>query len=124
MRVGNLAVKRDFLDVRDVASAYAKAIALSDRLPTNNVFNLASGIPRAINELLDVMLSCTSIKIEKQVDPALQRSNEIETIAGDYSNARAILNWSPNTSEIHRSRLREMVESCTNLEVAAGATWI
>ena len=115
MKVGNLAVKRDFLDVRDVASAYAKSIALSHRLPTNSVFNLASGTPRAINELLDVMLSCTSIKIDKQVDPALQRSNEIETIAGDSSNARAVLNWSPN-SPLEKT-LKEMVDSARQKNV-------
>ena len=95
IKVGNLAVKRDFLDVRDVAGAYARAIVLSDRLPQNNIFNLASGAPRAIEELLDVMLSNTSAKAERFVDPSLQRRNETGTIAGDYSNARVILSWSP-----------------------------
>jgi GDP-4-dehydro-6-deoxy-D-mannose reductase len=109
MKVGNLAVKRDFLDVRDVASAYAKAIALADGLPKNNIFNLASGTPRAIEELLDVMLSYASVKIEKHIDPAQQRSNEIETITGDYSNARAILHWSPQIP--FEKTLREMVGS-------------
>jgi GDP-4-dehydro-6-deoxy-D-mannose reductase len=108
IKVGNLAVKRDFLDVRDVASAYAKAIALSDRLPWNSIFNLASGASRAIEELLDVMLSYASIKIEKLVDPALQRSNEIEVFSGDCGAARKALNWNP-TRPIE-STLREMLD--------------
>ena len=109
IRVGNLAVRRDFLDVRDVADAYARAIVLSDRLPKNNIFNLASGTPRTIEELLVMMLSCASVKIEIHVDPALQRSNEIGTIAGDYSEARAVLNWSPQIS--FEKTLMEMMDS-------------
>lgn len=109
MKVGNLAAKRDFLDVRDVAHAYARAIVLSDQLPKDNIFNLASGAPRAIGELLDVMLSCASVKIERLVDPALQRSDEIATIAGDGSKAKKILDWSPEIPL--KKTLREMVES-------------
>jgi GDP-4-dehydro-6-deoxy-D-mannose reductase len=108
LKGGNLAVKRDFLDVRDVASAYAKVIALSDSLPKSNIFNLASGIPRSIEELLDVMLSCAKIRIEKVVDPCLQRNNEIETIAGDYSHARIVLNWAPLIPL--ETTLKEMVD--------------
>lgn len=119
IKVGNLAVKRDFLDVRDVVSAYANAIELSDRLPKNNIFNLASGTPRAIEELLGLMLSCSSVKIEIHVDPALQRNNEIETIAGDFSNARAILNWSPQIP--FEKTLRELVDSARSMSAAGPA---
>jgi GDP-4-dehydro-6-deoxy-D-mannose reductase len=115
MKVGNLAVKRDFLDVRDVAEAYARAIDLSSQLPINNIFNLASGTPRAIGELLDVMLSHATVKIEKHVEPALQRGNESATMAGDCDNALAILHWRPQIPL--ETTLREMVESARSLSL-------
>ena len=65
IRVGNLDVKRDFLDVRDVADAYVRGIALSSNLPQDNIFNLASGKLHSIRELLNVMLSHSTVKIEK-----------------------------------------------------------
>jgi GDP-4-dehydro-6-deoxy-D-mannose reductase len=95
MKVGNLSVRRDFLDVRDVANAYAQGIAIAQDLPPDSVFNLASGVPRAIGELLDVMLSYARVRIAKHVNPTLQRGNEIEVIAGDSCAARSILKWNP-----------------------------
>jgi GDP-4-dehydro-6-deoxy-D-mannose reductase len=93
--VGNLDIKRDFLDVRDVADAYALGILNSPKLPPNSIFNLASEQPRSIADLLNCMLSNASLKIKIQVDPKLQRRNEVDIVSGDSSKARKSLNWLP-----------------------------
>lgn len=109
MKVGNLAAKRDFLDVRDVADAYSNAITQSSNLPHDNVFNLASGNAQKIEVLLKSMLTQSSAKIEVHFDPNLWRSAELEVIVGDSEAARTALNWNP-TRPIKKT-LQEMLHS-------------
>ena len=52
IRVGNLDAQRDFLDVRDVARAYALAVHAAERLGSGTILNIASGMPRQIADVL------------------------------------------------------------------------
>jgi nucleoside-diphosphate-sugar epimerase len=56
LRVGNLGIERDFLDVRDVIDACLLILAGFQALPLRSVFNVASGQPRRVGDLLDVRL--------------------------------------------------------------------
>ena len=60
IKVGNLTVRRDFLDVRDVVDAYMRAIVRFDSLPNGAVFNIASGIATSVGEVLKslIAMSC------------------------------------------------------------------
>ena len=95
MKVGNLDIERDFLDVRDVAAAYVLAIARSDNLTSGSVFNIASGAPRRVSNVLDMMLARSPIEILVERDPSLQRAGDISRIVGDAENARKLLEWAP-----------------------------
>jgi GDP-4-dehydro-6-deoxy-D-mannose reductase len=95
VRVGNLAVERDFLDVRDVVRAYAAA-ALGDLPDTPGpVFNLASGTPTPLREVLDTLIALAGAAVDVEVDPARIRSADIVRTWGDCSRARARLGWQP-----------------------------
>jgi GDP-4-dehydro-6-deoxy-D-mannose reductase len=108
LRVGNLDIERDFLDVRDVADAYACGIACSSQLPQNSVFNLASGQPRPIRHLLKAMIAHSRVKIDVQVDSNFQRGPETPIIVGDGTAARKALNWSSLQSI--ETTMREMLD--------------
>jgi GDP-4-dehydro-6-deoxy-D-mannose reductase len=95
MEVGNLDAERDFLDVRDVAEAYISAVERSDQLPSGAIFNLASGIPRRIGDLLDILLSFSRREIEIRPDSARMRPNEIPRVLADATLARTLLDWAP-----------------------------
>lgn len=95
MEVGNLDAERDFLDVRDVAAAYASAVERSGQLPAGAIINLASGTPRRIGDILDHLLSLSTVKIEIRPDPARQRPNELRRYYGDARRAADWLGWKP-----------------------------
>lgn len=96
VRVGNLDVERDFLDVRDVVRAYAAA-ALGDRpRQPGLVFNLATGRPASLRHMLDTLIALTGVDVAVEVDPARVRPADIPRTWGDAERARRQLGWSPS----------------------------
>ena len=98
MKVGNLAVRRDFLDVRDVVEAYVKVITRFDELPNGAVFNIASGNAIAVEDVLKSLLAMSPKKIEIAPDPELMRPNDMPVIAGDSRALRRAVDWAPRRS--------------------------
>lgn len=94
LRVGNLDAVRDFLDVRDVVDGYARALAAPD-LPAGSVFNLASGAPQRVGDILDALLAQARVPIRVEPDPARMRPSDTPVAAGSAARARAALGWEP-----------------------------
>ncbi|TPJ96335.1 NAD-dependent epimerase/dehydratase family protein [Mesorhizobium sp. B2-5-12] len=95
IKVGNLEAERDFLDVRDVVRAYASAATMDLDDGPDHVYNIASGQPRRIHDILDMLVAQAGIDIEVHTDPEKFRPNDISSAWGDASKARDKLNWSP-----------------------------
>jgi len=112
IKVGNLAAERDFLDVRDVAAAFANAIAKSETLAPGEIFNLASGTPRRIGDILDTLIAASGIAIEVQTDLDLMRPVDIQRTSGDAGKARRLLGWAPSIA--FATTLRDVLESFQN----------
>lgn len=93
--VGDLSAERDFLDVRDVAAAYALAATRDLSAVKAPVFNLASGKPWAIRSILEALIAKSSMSIEVVTEPARVRPNDVPKTKGDISAAREHLGWSP-----------------------------
>lgn len=90
--VGNLGAERDFLDVRDVVSAYLLALS---RAEPGRIYNLASGRGYRIRQVLDILLSLAKRPISVYVDPARLRPVEVPTLVGDASLFRRTTGWEP-----------------------------
>lgn len=95
IRVGNLEAERDFLDVRDVAIAYALAVAKSPSIEPGAILNLASGTGRSIGDMLDKLLSLSRTKIRVEQDPARMRPSDLPRVVGNAEQARRQLGWLP-----------------------------
>ncbi|TIO54740.1 MAG: NAD-dependent epimerase/dehydratase family protein [Mesorhizobium sp.] len=95
IHVGNLEAERDFLDVRDVVRAYAIAAIQDSKTGPDCVYNIASGRPRRIRDILDMLISQSGIEIEVRADPKRLRPNEIPVACGDASKAHEKLKWTP-----------------------------
>ena len=92
IQVGNLDVRRDFVDVRDAARAYWLA---AERGEPGEAYNVASGHARPIRTVLDTLLSMSDAVVDVEFDPSRLRPSEIEELAGDASRFRAATGWSP-----------------------------
>jgi len=105
LEVGNLEAERDFLDVRDVVRAYG---LLAERGVTGQAYNVCSGIPRKIKDLLRMLILQARVPVEVREDPARMRPSDIPRFYGDNAKLRA-LGWEPQIA-IEQS-LREVYAS-------------
>lgn len=106
VRVGNLDVRRDFTDVRDVVRAYA---LLVDRGEAGRVYNVCSGRSRRIGELLKLLLDITRMPVEVEPDPQLMRPTDIPELVGDASRLSSATGWAPRIEL--RQTLADLVDS-------------
>jgi GDP-4-dehydro-6-deoxy-D-mannose reductase len=95
IRVGNLDAQRDFLDVRDVASAYALAVKRAEQLQSGTILNIASGVPRRISDILYGLMRESRTAIAVEQDATRMRANDLAVFVGDASRARSLLGWEP-----------------------------
>ena len=103
IRVGNVTVERDFLDVRDVVNGYA---TLARNGVAGEAYNLCSGTARPLSYFLDCMTEGRSVHVE--VESRRLRQGDVDRFCGDPSRARAV-GWSP--ARQIEDTLREMVQS-------------
>jgi len=97
LRVGNLATRRDYTDVRDVARAYL-ALATAREL-TYDVYNVASGTSRSGSEIVDALAAAIGRPTPSlDVDESLIRATDPPIIVGDASRLRSDTGWSPAVS--------------------------
>ncbi len=92
MRVGNLTVRRDFTDVRDVVHAY---YLLMTRGEPGQVYNIGSGQSHAIQEILNVLLNKSEAKITIEPDPARMRLSDVPDVVCDANRLRRQTGWQP-----------------------------
>ena len=95
IRVGNLDARRDFLDARDIANAYARVVLSSRDLTPNTIFNIASGVSWRMGDILDLLLAQSSANILTEQDPSRLRPSDLPLIVGDATRVRARLGWAP-----------------------------
>lgn len=80
--VGNLDVIRDFSDVRDVVHVYRMLLEKSCEY---SIYNVGSGKPYKIKDLLDYLISLSTIEIGVVQDPAKMRPVDVPYLCAENS---------------------------------------
>lgn len=105
LRVGNLAPRRDFVDVRDAVRAYM-ALAAEPGC-RGGVYNVGTGRAVTIRALLDGLIAAAGITVRVEPDPARVRAVDVEEQVADLTAIRRALGWEPSVPLA--DSLRDMV---------------
>ena len=92
IQVGNIDISRDFSDVRDVVKAYALLLEHGRR---NELYNISSGKAISLRQILDSLLSFSSIPIQIKMDRSRLRKADISELWGDNSKIKKETSWKP-----------------------------
>ena len=101
IKVGNLEAKRDFTDVRDIVSAYWLA---TEKCQPGDVYNISAGNCYSIQEVLDKLISLSTVKdIQVVKDMARLRPSDVPILQGDSSKFRAATGWQPKIDYLNQT---------------------
>lgn len=92
IKTGNLEPVRDYLDVRDVVAAYR---CLLERGRPGTVYNVASGVARSLEGIVEDLTRVLEMRVIVEPDPALARANDLRHLVGDSSLLRRETGWAP-----------------------------
>jgi GDP-4-dehydro-6-deoxy-D-mannose reductase len=94
LKVGNLAVRRDFCDVRDVVKAYILLLRKGRR---GEAYNICSGKAITLREVLDYLIQEAAVKtpVSIEVDEAKLRKTDAHCLIGSNRKISEETGWSP-----------------------------
>jgi GDP-4-dehydro-6-deoxy-D-mannose reductase len=92
LRVGDLTVRRDLLDVRDVCRAYR--LLLGPDVPAGT-YNVAAGRTTELARVVELLVELARAPIEVEPDEARFRAADIPVLCGDGARLAAATGWSP-----------------------------
>ena len=96
LRVGNLDVRRDFLDVRDVVVAYRLLLeGVTNGKIEGGIYNVCSGSSVAIRTIVEELAALIGVTPVLEVDPELVRPGEPPEIRGDPRRIIEATGWRP-----------------------------
>jgi len=98
LATGNLAVRRDVSDVRDVVRAYRSLVACGS---PGESYNVCTGRSVAIGDLARRLVAIAGLDLELRVDPDLVRPVDVADMRGDPGRLQDVTGWRP-TIDIDR----------------------
>jgi GDP-4-dehydro-6-deoxy-D-mannose reductase len=90
--VGNLDLKRELGDVRDVVAAYQ--VVLEAGVP-GEVYNVATGEAPRLGEALSILSDLAEVTVEVVVDPAKIRPADPPLLMGSAAKLNRLTGWTP-----------------------------
>lgn len=103
---GSLDARRDFLDVRDMAAAYALATDLTETGVA--VYNVGSGTAVSVGDILEALIALARVPMRAELDPERVRSGVPTAFALDAGRFRRRTGWAPRIDL--RTSLRDTLE--------------
>lgn len=94
LSVGNLDVRRDLSDVRDVVAAYVTALELGE---AGSVYNVCAGRVYTLREVLEALIGLTHLEVEVVIEAERLRPQDLNVLAGSPEALHARTGWEAST---------------------------
>ncbi|HEY0063139.1 MAG TPA: GDP-mannose 4,6-dehydratase [Telluria sp.] len=88
IELGNLAIARDFSDVRMVARCYRRLLHAS---PAGQTFNVCSGTAHSLASVIGTMASIAGYQITVHSNPAFMRKDDVITLVGNNAKLSGVI---------------------------------
>ena len=88
--------RRDYIHVMDLAEGHLKAVEYADCHKGTNVFNLGTGEPYSVLEVVDAFEKANGIKIRYEFGP--RRAGDLTEYWADAAKAKEVLGWETTRS--------------------------
>lgn len=95
IKVGDISIVRDFVDVRDVVRAY---YLLMKHGKSGEIYNVCSGKGVKLSEVLLAISQIVGVQINVQVDEALIRPVDNRVMIGSFEKLRTATHWEPQVT--------------------------
>lgn len=105
VELGNIDVKREFNDVRMVCESY---LALLDYGIAGETYNVCSGQPHTLQEVITILTELSRHHLETHVNPAFVRANEVRRLYGDGTKLKQLCD--ANGIILKQPTLREILQ--------------
>lgn len=102
---GDISVIRDFIDVRDVVSAY---YSLLKKGKTGELYNVCSGKCHSLKDIVDMLAEIFNVEIITEIDPKRVRPIDNRIIIGCFNKIKQHTGWYP------QFQLKESLEAVVN----------
>ena len=103
--VGNLEARRDFTDVRDTVRAYWLSLEKGE---SGEVYNIGTGKAFTMQEVLDILLSMSELKVEVRVDKSRLRPSDVPLLLCDVTKFKSLTGWEPQIP--FRQTLKDLLD--------------
>ena len=95
IELGNLHVRRDYSDVRNVATTYRKLVECPD---AKGAINVCSGIAYSIHQVLEMVSTISGHRLEVNINPDYVRAGEVDLLFGSHEKLEKLvgpIGWVP-----------------------------
>jgi GDP-4-dehydro-6-deoxy-D-mannose reductase len=92
LHAGNIEVRRDISDVRDVVRAYRLLLAEGE---PGAVYNVCRGESFSIADIAARLLALAGLDVPVKIDPDRVRAVDLPDLRGDHSRLAARTGWAP-----------------------------
>jgi GDP-4-dehydro-6-deoxy-D-mannose reductase len=95
--VGNIDVRRDISDVRDIARAYRLLLEglVNGSIAQGTIVNVGSGRAVSIREVLEGISRAAQFDIEPEVDASLVRPDDPPLVVANIERLQELTDWAP-----------------------------
>lgn len=93
IELGNLDVEREFNDVRMICASY---LSLLEKGAPGECYNICSGTPVKLREVIKLLEELTGRMLEVRVNPAFVRAREVHRLCGSPAKLEALIGACPS----------------------------